>query len=453
MAEHPSSRGRLFRSLWRTNLWLVPTVCVSLAVGVFIVAQIVDRAHHAGTISLPAWLDHGGANDLRDLLGATAGAIITTLGLVLSITVLTLSIAATQFGQRMLRRYMRDRGTQVSIGIFAATFIFSLLTLMAATSHPGQREFVPWLSGWISTLLALACIATLIFFVHHIAQTIQVNYVIADISRDLHRLVHKLTPKQAHGEAPDVASTAEFHLLAPATGYIRQIEHDALVAAAAHGSVIVQFTRRPGEFVLEGSRLAAVVFDPSARDRIGIPVPLSQALVRAVRIGRVRALRQDPEFAIEQLVEIALRAMSPGINDPFTMFACADWLGDGLRTIAARSPRTLVYADPQGVVRLIVPTPSFDQLVRTGFEPLRAATSNSCAASIRLLETIQALAAHVSPEQTVELTRQAEHILEGFSAAAVTGDRRAVEAAYQHAVRALSDRTQPETAPMRVVGL
>jgi len=115
---------------WRANLWLIPSLTVAASLLIFIVAQGIDRAAYDGSLVLPRWLDQGSAADGRSLLSATAGAIITTLGLVLSITVLTLSIAASQFGQRLLRRYMRDRGTQVCIGIFAATFVFSLLTFV-----------------------------------------------------------------------------------------------------------------------------------------------------------------------------------------------------------------------------------------------------------------------------------------------------------------------------------
>ena len=147
---------------WRSNRWVVASLMVAAALAVFVVSQSLDRAHYNGAITFPGGLDQGSAAYARALLSATAEAIITTLGLVLSITVLTLSLAASQFGQRLLRRYMRDRGTQACIGIFAATFVFSLLTLLSVTSRPNEKEYVPWLSIWISTVWALACIGVLI---------------------------------------------------------------------------------------------------------------------------------------------------------------------------------------------------------------------------------------------------------------------------------------------------
>src|SRR5882724_11964676 len=175
---------------WRANLCLVPSLMVTAALGVFVATQSLDRGQHVGAVYLPGWLDQGGAADARSLLAATAGAIITTLGLVLSITVLTLSIAASQFGQRLLRRYMRDKGIQLCIGTFAATFVFSLLTLMSVTSRANEKEYVPWLSVWVSTLWANSCIGVLIYCIHHVAVIIQVNTVVADIAADFYRAVH-----------------------------------------------------------------------------------------------------------------------------------------------------------------------------------------------------------------------------------------------------------------------
>jgi uncharacterized membrane protein len=431
----------------------VPTLCVGLALVIFAIAQLLDRAAYAGWIRLPHWLNQGSAQDMRDLLSATAGAIITTLGLVLSITVLTLSIAATQFGQRLLRRYMRDRGTQVSIGVFAATFIFSLLTLLSVTSRLNEHEYVPWLSAWISTLLAVLCIGVLIYFVHHIAQTIQVQHVIVDISGDLRRTVRVGNPMTAAAVMPDLTDRADYHLTAPCTGYLSDIDHDLLAAAAAECSVIIQFLHRPGEFVMEGVQLAAVVSTGSNRAQTEPPARLTNAFCKAVRFSTVRTIHQNPRFGIDQIVEIALRAMSEGVNDPFTMFACADWLADGLRFIAAAPAPAHVHADHHGDPRVIVPTPSFAELVRASFDPLRGVVRNFPRGSIHLLETIELLAPLVPPEHAPELRHQAEQIREGLDDLCTSGDRADVEIAYQHAMRALADRSPPRGHPvLRMVG-
>ena len=218
---------------WRTNLWLIPSLTVAAALLIFIVAQGIDRADYEGALVLPRWLDQGSAADARSLLSATAGAIITTLGLVLSITVLTLSIAASQFGQRLLRRYMRDRGTQVCIGIFAATFVFSLLTLLSVTSRVNEKEFVPWLSIWISTTWALTCIAVLIYYINHVALSIQVNNVLADLSGDFRWAISQNQGPNPACRVSIPVVRSDLTLLSPTTGYIQSINYQALVSAAA----------------------------------------------------------------------------------------------------------------------------------------------------------------------------------------------------------------------------
>jgi uncharacterized membrane protein len=241
---------------WRTNLWLRPTLIVAGALIVFALSERLDWKQYTGAISLPIWLDQGSAEDARALLGATSGAIITTLGLVLSITVLTLSIAASQFGQRLLRRYMRDTGTQLCIGVFASAFVFSLLTLLSVTSRPNETQYVPWLTIWISTLWALTCIGVLIYYINHVAVSIQVNNVLADLSADFDCAVHSALKTRGRPGMPLPDLKADLELTAPCAGYLQSIDYSALVAAAARRDAVIRFLYRPGQFVLSGAVVA-----------------------------------------------------------------------------------------------------------------------------------------------------------------------------------------------------
>lgn len=428
---------------WRTNLWLVPMLCVLAALVLFACSQALDRAAFRHTLKLPIWIDQGSASDARDLLSATVGAIITTLGLVLSITVLTLSIAASQFGQRLLRRFMRDRGTQISIGIFAATFVFSLMTLLSVTSRPNERQYVPWLSCWVSTTLALSCIATLIYYVHHVAQLIQVNTILADISADLRRVVQE-QPAQEETLVPAPQLKQEFLLQSPATGYLRTVNYKALVRAAAKFDVVIHFLVRPGQFVMAGMELAAGTSRSGAhhtRQTHDAPAEVSRAFGKALDIGPRRTLTQDPEFAIAQIVEIALRAMSPAVNDPNTMFTCVQWLGDGLRVIAQTRPRRTVHLDAGGHARVIECEYSYERFVVAAFNPLRQVARGWPEASIVMLDTIAALAQCLTEEKHLSpLAAQADVIREGFDSRAVGHDRERVEAAYKRAIRVMRMR-------------
>lgn len=417
---------------WRTNLWLIPSLTVAAALLVFIVTQGIDRANYEGALVLPTWLDQGSAADARSLLSATAGAIITTLGLVLSITVLTLSIAASQFGQRLLRRYMRDRGTQVCIGIFAATFVFSLLTLLSVTSRAHEKEFVPWLSIWISTIWALTCIAVLIYYINHVALSIQVNNVLADLAADFRWAIgQNQAPNQACRLSMPVVR-GDLALLSPATGYIQSINYQVLVSAAAAAGAVVRFESRPGQFVVQDATLAVAEGGSLSQTR------LEDDFRRTVRIGVRRTLLQDPEFAIAQIVEIALRAMSPGVNDPNTAVTCVNWLADGLRVLAQHPAGSPTHFDSRGNLRVVEQMNDFEQIVAATYSPIRQVARNSAMLTIGMLNSISHIAPFLRTAAEREaLQSQVQLASEGLNATTLSGDRQAVEEAYRGAVLAL----------------
>jgi uncharacterized membrane protein len=419
---------------WRANLWLIPSLTVAAALLLFVVAQGIDRAGYDGSLVLPTWLDQGSAADGRSLLSATAGAIITTLGLVLSITVLTLSIAASQFGQRLLRRYMRDRGTQVCIGIFAATFVFSLLTLLSVTSRANEKEFVPWLSIWISTTGALTCIAVLIYYINHVALSIQVNNVLADLSGDFRWAISQNQGPIPARRVSIPVVRSDLTLLSPTTGYVQSINYQALVSAAAEAGAVVRLESQPGQFVVQGSVLAVVQGDRLSQTQL-----LEDEFGREViRIGVRRTLLQDPEFAIAQIVEIALRAMSPGVNDPNTAVTCVNWLADSLRVLAQNPAGNPAHLDSQGNIRVIEKVNDFERIVSTAYGAIRQVARNSPMLTIAMLNSISLLAPFVTTAAEQEaLHNQVRLAYEGLAADTVSGDRQGVEEAYRWAVIAL----------------
>ena len=422
----------------RTNLWLVPSLMVAGAIVVFMATQSLDRAQHAGAIGLPGWLDQGGAADARSLLAATAGAIITTLGLVLSITVLTLSIATSQFGQRLLQKYMRDQATQLCIGTFAATFVFSLLTLMSVTSRANEKEFVPWLSVWVSTLWAISCIGVLIYYINHVAVIIQVNNVLADIATDFDRAVRASYSAMGRSVPPIPEISPEVALVAPTAGYIQRIDYPRLVVAAGEADGIVRLLHRPGQFVVKGATMAVA----ACRRLPGSK--LQEIFEGAVTIGMCRMVHQDNEFAVSQIVEIALRAMSPGLNDPTTAVTCVDWLGDSIRTLARYPRPNPARVDNSGKVRVVEKVNDFERVVAAAFDPIRQVARNSPMLTIRLLNTFSGIAPFMQTiTQRGALYSQVELTFEGFTADAVSRDRADVSAAYYRAVRALRPAWSP----------
>jgi uncharacterized membrane protein len=432
----------------RADLWRVPFVLCLAAVLLFVVTIEVDRAAARGAVTLPEWISIGGPDDARAILGAMLTAVSTVLALIFSVALLVLSMAVSQFGPRILYRFVRDGITQMTIGLFLATFVHTLLTFVV-TRQEGPREFVPDLTLFCSVVLVMVSFVFLVVFSHRIAMSIQTQNVVARIVADLDAaLVEWWAEAGARAEpARSPSGAAELEALlaqcaaegavvrATRTGFVQEIDHLSLVAAAERTQAVVRLLYRPGQFVMEDAVLAYVV--PA-----GSTAELTPLLVSYVRIGTHRTLNQDLEFGIAQLVEIALRALSPAVNDTFTGLTCVDWLGDELRAFARRGEISGAWLGPSGVVRLVRPPLRASRLVKGAFDQIRQAAARNPAVSIRLLQTFGRLAERVEgPRVREALAQQVEAVSEGSSAdTLVKADRTDLEAAYRAAREALSVR-------------
>jgi uncharacterized membrane protein len=402
------------REAMRTTLWLVPSIQVLVAAGLFLVTYAVDRAAYDGGLTLPSWVNNGSADAARQILTAIAAAVITVAGLVFSITIVALTLASTQFGPRMLRNFVRDRGTQVTLGTFVATFVYAILAL-GSIAHGARGDFVPHLSITIALVLLLADLGVLIYFIHHIAKSIQLPQVIASIAADLSVAIKA---EVATGDADDQPQAGPSlavllrHMddtgtpvLAPRTGYLQFVAYDTLVAIAAKANAVIRLLYRLGHFVVQGLPLA-IVWPPDAAAGV------ARRLERAHFTGPHRTLAQDLSFAIDQLVEIAIRALSPAVNDTFTALACIDWLSDGLCKISAGWDPRLVQRDHYGYVRVIAAQVAYSRLVDRAFDKIRQAGRGMPAVLIRQLEALTRVMAYTtSAEQRQVLLKQAAMIL------------------------------------------
>src|SRR5262249_24491963 len=316
------------REVLRTSLWFVPALEVGAAIVLFAVTIVVDRAAYHGDFTVPGWVISGSADAARQILTTIAAAIITVVGVVFSIILVTLTLATTQFGPRMLRNFIRDRGTQLTLGTFVATFVYAVLVL-ASIGVGSRGEFVPHVSVTVTLGLMVVDLAVLIYFIHHTGVSIQLPQVIASIAADLAEAI-----KEQGGGNPDphpkagptatelLARTEQGGavLLAPVSRYLQFIQHQDLVRLATQAEAVITLEHRPGHFLVRGHRFATV-WPPEAAPLI------RQALGRAHIVGPYRTLSQDVSFGIDQLVEIALRALSAAVNDTFTALTCIDWLG------------------------------------------------------------------------------------------------------------------------------
>jgi uncharacterized membrane protein len=396
------------RETLRTSLWFVPAIEVVAAIGLFAVTTALDKSAYRGEFAVPSWVISGTADAARQILTAIAAAVITVVGVVFSIILVTLTLASTQFGPRMLRNFIRDRGTQLTLGTFVATFVYSVLVLVSIGSG-SHGDFVPHIGVTVTLGLMVADLGVLIYFIHHTAISIQLPQVIASIAADLAEAIQvqggphpggtrPAGPEEDGPTAIELRARAEGGggvLLAPASGYLQFIKHQDLVQLAAEVDAVICLEHRPGHFIVRGHRFATV-WPPQAAPLI------RRRLGRAHIIGSHRTLSQDVSFGIDQLVEIAIRALSPAVNDTFTAMTCIDWLGENLCTIVSSWHPARVHRDSKGFIRVMSAEPSYERLVQRSFEKIRQSSLGMPAVMIRELDAL----ARIMDETTSEGQRR-----------------------------------------------
>jgi len=423
------------REVLRTNLWLVPAVEVAGAVILFIGTYALDRAAYDGVFTVPGWAISGSADVARTVLTAIAAAVITVIGVVFSIVIVALTLTSTQFGPRMLRNFIRDRGTQLTLGTYVATFVYAVLTL-GSVGQGSHGNFVPHISVTVTLVLMLADLAVLIYFLHHIALQIQLPQVIAGIAADLQGAIELQAGDASAGADAEMAALliAEMDgeggpVAAPRSGYLQFIQHDTLVTIATEVDAVVYVRYRPGHFIIQGTEYATV-WPAAAAGRV------AQELGRAHVTGPYRTLAQDVSFGIDQLVEICIRALSAAVNDTFTALTCVDWIGDSLTKVTGRWQPTRVYRDSGGAVRVIATEVTWERLVQRAFEKVRQAAPGMPAVMIRQLDALARIMERTTvPEDRQVLLDQAA-MIERLSAGTVDEprDRADVSRAYQRVV-------------------
>ncbi len=363
--------------------WVRPAVMVTAAI---VLAQTLVMSEGWDWLpdELDEWFYVGGADGARDVLGVLAGATIGVAGTTFSITVAALTLASNQMGPRLLRNFTRDPGNQYALGALVATFAYSLVVLRSV--HDAEDgAFVPQIAVSVGLLMGFACVGVLVWFLHHVAASISVDRVVALVQQDLTAALDQAcgnTPADPPLEDPGPQHTAP--LIAPASGYLRVLDDLALADWAAEHDAVVHLETRPGDFVLPGSTVGSVT---PATLREAAQARIAEAMV----LGPMRSVEQDLEYAVRQLVEIGLRALSPGINDPFTAIGVLDQLGAALAGLAGRRlPSGRSWRE--GRLRLVRPATTYEGLADAMFHMLRQAGATQPAVMIRLLEVLAATA-------------------------------------------------------------
>ncbi len=432
--------GKLWDSL-HSSYWFVPTLMALAGIALAFAMLMLDRTGKAG-MQKWWWIYTGGPDGARALLSAVASSMVSVAATAFSITIVALQLAASNFGPRVLRNFMQDTGNQVVLGTFIATFIYSLLVLR--TIHGENYSFfVPQLSVTVGIVLAIASIGVLIYFINHASTIIQASHVISEVSADLDRAIDRLFPekigrsvsqsKRQVGEIPANFDSEACPIRASGSGYIQAVDDEKLMKIACQHNLLLRLQYRPGKFVIQGSNLVMVWSGERVNRK------LIEQINDAFILGKERTEQQDVEFPIAQLVEIALRAISPAVNDPFTAIRCIDRLSAGLSRLAQRDFPSPYRYDKDNNLRAIAQGVTFAGLTDTAFNQIRQYGRSDVAVTIRLLEAIAAIASYTrNPKDRASLLRHAKMIeRDSYEGVSEELDRKDIEERYQAAVKAL----------------
>ena len=327
------------------------------------------------------------------MMSTIAGSMMTVVGVTFSMILVVLALASSQYTSRILRNFMRSRVTQVVLGIFAGIFTYCLIVLRTIRGGD-EGAFVPSLAVFFGFVLALGGVGALMFFIHHIASSIQASSIIASVAQETIAAIDRLFPEklgQGPGEDDDdqtrrPLAERNWHAVpAKESGYIQSVNNAALLRLARDRKTIVRMEHGIGEFVVQNTTLASLALeDPPDQETIA-------ALQATFSISRHRTVEQDAAFGIRQIVDVALKALSPGINDTTTAVMCVDYLTAILARIAPRQiPSSHRYEE--GELRVIAKGPSFESLLAESFDQIRSSAKGDVAIMSRMLDALQTLA-------------------------------------------------------------
>jgi uncharacterized membrane protein len=437
-----------FLYIWqklRESYWFLPTVMTAVAVGLTQLTRMVDDRIEFDMIEGKWWIWSGGAEGARALLSTIAGSMITVAGVVFSVTIVALTLASQQYGPRLLRNFMRDRSNQVVLGTFISTFVYCLV-VMRMVRGVEDSEFVPYVSVTGGMVLALASVGVLIHFIHHVSSSIQAQTLITRVFDELEATIARLYPEklgtnphdesEAKAQVPPNMERESRRIGAGRSGYLEAVEAETLLEQAADADLIVALKVRPGDFVVCGDTVALAW--PSAR----CDDDHAREILGAFILGEGRTQPQDAGFPAIQLVEVALRALSPSLNDPFTAINCIDWLGAALGDLAERKIPSRYRLGEKGALRVIAEPSTLVQLADEVLHPLRRGARGHVSVTMRLFEAMHAVAVRASRPEDIASIREHADLLMADSREAISSraDIRAVEAKHRQVNAALNSR-------------
>ncbi|MCJ2180589.1 DUF2254 domain-containing protein [Novosphingobium album (ex Hu et al. 2023)] len=425
------------RSNWlsiRASYWFYHALFALAALALATLLIHVDRIGASEWLSRSHWIVPARPEGASNMLTVLSSAMIGVAATVFSITIAAVAYASGNYGPRLLTNFMEDKGNQLSLAMFIGTFVYAITVLRAVRTGdatPVDNGFVPQLALLVAYVLMIASVGVLVYFLHHIPASIRINTVLENIGMRLLREIERRFPEMDETDPPVRTVARGGWVRSDRTGYVRLIELGVLADAAHRHGVTVGLAVRPGDFVYPGTPIARTDADP-------VPDKVAQAIRETFAIGSTRTPEMDLEFSIDELVEIALRALSPGINDPFTAITATHWLGAataelGRRDLAAESWNTHGPDCP-----VAPPQSDFAHFLERGFTAARGALASNRLSALVALETLAKAAGQVRGshrraliEREVQLlAQQAEEHLTGPDIADVRQRHEAIRAGW-----------------------
>ncbi len=406
---------RLFNNA-RSSFWFVPSLAV--VDGIVTALALIEADAVWGDRWLALWprLFGVGAEGARQMLATLAGSMMSLMGITFSMTLVALALASSQYTSRILRNFMKSRATQTTLGVFAGIFTYCLIVLRSIRG--GDTGFIPSGAVLFAFVLALAGVVVLIFFIHHIASSIQAVSIIASVAQETDAAVVRVFPQMQGRDSDGAKYEVDEQVLVPldertwypvpaqVSGYIQGVDEGVILELARNHRTIVRMERGVGAFAVQGAVLAS----------LALTYPPDQGMIadlnRAYSISRHRTIEWDPAFGIRQIVDIALKALSPGVNDTSTAVMCVDYLTAILARLSGRCyPPSNRYEGK--ALRVIASVPTFEALLAEAFDQIRGSAAGNVAIIARLLGAIDTVGSlTVNPRHRRALDEQVQWIAE-----------------------------------------
>jgi uncharacterized membrane protein len=413
----------------KVSFWFAPVVMSVVAIVLSRVMLRLDVLIPDEIVANSRLILSGSVDQLRSALLNIAGTVLATAGIVFTLLTLPLSTVAAQYGSRLLRVFLGDHITQYVLGMFVGTFVYCIAS---ATSVP-PVDVTPQLTTTFGLLLMLGTFASLIVLVQHISTMLQAPNIVAAAGAELLDVILSEAPdefesstslSQANQAAADtLAGNDGFGVRVHEAGYIQYVDTEYALTLLGEKDLVIRLLCQPGDFVSQGT-VTALVWPAAQVDEL-----LDKQLQRAFQIGRRRTPTQDVEYAFNQLVEVAVRAMSPAINDPFTTMTCLDYIGNGLTLFIQKGERSPYVYDQNGKLRVAFEPVTFEKLLDACFNMLRHCSCENAEILKYMLKTIDAIGQETkSPEMRQKLAKHVSLIqAESKAGSLIEQDRQVIQ--------------------------